>query len=331
MIDKRINYAWGGPGGKSPGTSASGGSRHTSGGGGGGGPPGGGDRQMTYTAPRPVTTAKAPPSILSKPAPTTDAKETHVSDQYTDKGITHDLGDGSVMEDVYKKPDLRTEKEKEEDWEKDQDWDLIKEMSDKGYDFDEIQSAVEKGLTTKAPTTSTRRQDLIDYGLNAVKNIVPETGLEKSLLNRMKSFAPETQTGLGSLGNYFNPGKMMTNYALNKMGLGMLNPILGLASLFGFKNPLSNIGTKFAGVPRKEQPVVGGRREDTPQNVMQASIKKFQPTESQVMQMAEIQRKRDILQSYADQKGLNEKGMNTLAQMNQLINQYQVNPANIWT
>ena len=33
-----------------------------------GGPPGGGDRQMTYTAPAPVTTAVAPPSILSKPA-----------------------------------------------------------------------------------------------------------------------------------------------------------------------------------------------------------------------------------------------------------------------
>ena len=326
MIDKRINYRFGGGyQGSSAGPVDRGGGRQESGGG------GGGRDHSPAPAPRPVTTAKAPPSILSKPAPTTDARETYISDQYTDKGITHDLGDGSVMEDVYKKPDLRTEKEKDEDWERDQDWDLIKEMSDKGHDFEEIQGAVEKGLTTKAPTTSTRRQDLIDYGLNAVKNIVPETGLEKSLLNRMKSFAPDTKTGLGSLGNYFNPGKMMTNYALNKMGLGMLNPILGLASLFGFKNPLSNIGTKFAGVPRKEQPVVGGRREDTPQNVMQASIKKFQPTESQVMQMAEIQRKRDILQSYSDQKGLNEKGMNTLAQMNQLIDQYQVKPESIWT
>ena len=77
MIDKsiRYKYQWGGPGGKSPGTSSSGGSR------GGGGPPGGGDRQMTYTAPSareqaiarqaPVTTAVAPPSILSKPTVTT--------------------------------------------------------------------------------------------------------------------------------------------------------------------------------------------------------------------------------------------------------------------
>ena len=34
------------------------------------GPPCGGDRQMTYSAPAPVTTAKAPPSILSRPTPT---------------------------------------------------------------------------------------------------------------------------------------------------------------------------------------------------------------------------------------------------------------------
>ena len=63
---------------------------------------------------------------------------------------------------------------------------------------------------------------------------------------------------------------------------------------------------------------------------MQASIQKFQPTQSQIMQMAEIQRKRDILQSYADKKGLNEKGMNTLAQMNQMIGQYQANPRSIY-
>ena len=60
MIDKslRSRYQWGGPGGKSPGTSSSGGSR------GGGGPPGGGDRQMTYTAP-----AKTQPVARSAPDP----------------------------------------------------------------------------------------------------------------------------------------------------------------------------------------------------------------------------------------------------------------------
>jgi len=222
-----------------------------------------------------------------------------------------------------------------EDWERNQDWDLIQDMSKKGYDFNEIQSAIEKGLTLKAPTTDTRRQNLLDFGL---RSIIPETRLEKSLLNRMKSFVPGAGTGIssltdrmGSLGNFFNPVKMATSFLFNKMGLGFLNPILGIASLFGF-NPFSNIGTKYAGVPYKKEPIPTERGgSEKPQNVMQASIKKFQPTDQQTAQINEIMRKRNILQGYADKGALNEKGQNTLTQMNQLISQYQVNPTSIWT
>ena len=230
--------------------------------------------------------------------------------------------------------DKRTQKEKDEDFERDQDWDLIKDMSKKGYDFNEIQSAIDKGLTVKAPTTD-RRQSLIDYGLSTLKNFIPETNLEKSLLSRLKSFAPGAKTGIssltdkmGGLGQYFNPGKMLTSFALNKMGLSFLNPILGIASLFGF-NPFKNLGTKYAGVPRKEQPTMGGRGGDA-ENVVQASIQKFQPTQSQQDQMAEIMRKRMILQGYADKGSLNERGMNTLTQMNNLISQYQADPRSIY-
>jgi len=236
--------------------------------------------------------------------------------------------DPTKMGETVKGPDLRTEREKEEDWERAQDWDLIKDMSAKGYDFDEIQGAVEKGLTQKAPTTDTRRQNLIDFGL---RSIMPETGLERSLLSRAKSFMPDTKTGM--MGNYidqgkmFDPKKMATNYALSKMGLGWLNPALGIASLFGFKNPLANMGSRYA-LPYKKQPIPDDRGGD--QNIMQASIEKFQPTDQQTAQMDEIMRKRQILQGYADKGALNERGMNTLTQMNQLINQYQVDPASIW-
>ena len=233
--------------------------------------------------------------------------------------------------------DKRTieEKRKIEDWEKGQDWDLIKDLSKKGYDFGEIQDAVEKGLTVKAPTTDTRRQNLIDFGL---RTIMPETGLEKSLLNRMKSFVPGVKTGLssltdkiGGLAQYFNPQKMMMNFALSKMGLGFLNPLMGLASLMGF-NPFKNIGTRYAGVPYKKGPTIEPPRDgpSQPQNVMQASIQKFQPTDQQTAQMNEIMRKRMILQGYADKGALNEKGQNTLTQMNQMISQYQVNPESIF-
>ncbi len=76
---------------------------------------------------------------------------------------------------------------------------------------------------------------------------------------------------------------------------------------------------------------MGGRGEDAPiENVMQTSIKKFQPTDQQTTQMNEIMRKRMVLQGYADKGALNEKGQNTLAQMNQLISQYQANPRSIY-
>ena len=342
-------------------------------GGGGGGPPGGGDRGMHYSAPAPKP---APAPVYRDPDPVTEVVPGDVTPKKTytppPRNIHEDTGKekeayemvGGVevplsmrgvkgvdpredLERYFEEPGRdpfevpegeRTieEKRKIEDWEGAQDWDLIKDMSNKGYDFNEIQSAIDKGLTVKAPTTDTRRQGLIDYGLSSLKNFIPETGLEKSLLSRMKSFAPAAQTGitsltdkLGGLSQYFNPGKMLTSFALNKMGLGMLNPILGLASLFGF-NPFKNLGTKYAGIPRKEQPTIGGRGGDA-ENVVQASIQKFQPTQSQQDQMTEIMRKRMILQGYADKGALNERGMNTLTQMNQLINQYQVKPESIWT
>ena len=231
--------------------------------------------------------------------------------------------------------DKRTQKEKDEDWERGQDWDLIKDMSKKGYDFNEIQSAAEKGLTVKAPTSG-RRQNLIDTGLASIRNIVPETGLEKSLLSRMKSFVPGAKEGIMSsltggmegFSKYFNPKKMMMNFALNKMGLGFINPVLGIASMFGF-NPFKNLGTKYAGVPYKEKPTI--RDDKGPEkDVVQAGIQKFQPTNQQTAQMDEIRRKMMILQGHADKGALNERGQNTLAQMRQLVKQYAVDPRSIF-
>ena len=379
-IDKRINYAWGGPGGKSPGTSSSGGSR--GGGGNGEGRARELARQPQYTAPAPKpapTPTRAPDFVTSykDPDPVTEVVPGDVTPKKTytppprnihkDTGKEEEpyemVGDVKVplsmrgvkgvdpredLERYFEKPGRdpflvpegeRTieDKEKIEDFERAQDYDLIDEMRRKGYDFEEIQNAIDKGLTVKTPTTDTSRQGLIDYGLSTLKNFIPETGLEKSLLSRLKSFAPGAKTGIssladkmGGLGQYFNPGKMLTSFALNKMGLSFLNPILGIASLFGF-NPFKNLGTGYAGVPPKKSDIPTERDgPEQPQNVMQTSIKKFQPTDQQTAQINEIMRKRMILQGYADKGSLNERGMNTLTQMNQLINQYQVDPGSIY-
>ena len=342
-----------------------------SGGGGGGG--GGGDAREQYIAQQ--YTAPAPASVYKDQDPVTETVPGDTEpkpEKYTGPKITPHRDTGEEKEpyemvkgvevplsmrgvkgvdpredpdQYFEKPgrdpfevpeDKRTieEKRKIEDWEKGQDWDLIKDLSKKGYDFGEIQDAVEKGLTVKAPTTDTRRQNLIDFGL---RSIIPKTGLEKSLLSRMKSFVPEARTGvssftdrMGGLGSFFNPQKMITNFALNKMGLGFLNPILGIASLLGF-NPFKNLGTKYAGVPLKKSDIPTDKDGPSePEKVMKASIKKFQPTDQQTAQMNEIMRKRMILQGYADKGSLNERGQNTLAQMNQLINQYQVDPGSIY-
>ena len=388
MIDKRINYRYGGDtmgkdtspskgpaGGASSGGNYGGNTGGNQSGGGGGG---GGDAREQYIAQQ--YTAPAPASVYKDPDPVTETVPGDTEpkpEKYTGPKITphRDTGEEKepyemvkgvevplsmrgvkgvdpredperYFEDPTKKSidDVMAKDESDytiedkeiiEDYERAQDWDLIKDMSKKGYDFNEIQSAIEKGLTVKAPTTNTRRQNLLDFGL---RSIIPETRLEKSLLSRMKSFVPGAGTGIssltdrmGSLGNFFNPVKMATSFLFNKMGLGFLNPILGIASLFGF-NPFSNIGTKYAGVPYKKEPIPTERGgSEKPQNVMQASIKKFQPTDQQTAQINEIIRKRNILQGYADKGALNEKGQNTLTQMNQLISQYQVNPTSIWT
>ena len=397
-IDKRINYAWGGPGGKSPGTSSSGGSRGSGGGGGGGRdrhPPAprpaprphtpapkpapqptrapdfvtGGDKKpativspVSYKSPDPISEV-VPGDVTPKKTYTPPPRNIH-KDTGKEEEAYEMVGDVKVplsmrgvkgvdpredLERYFEKPGRdpflvpegeRTieDKEKIEDFERAQDYDLIDEMRRKGYDFKEIQSAIDKGLTVKAPTTDTSRQGLIDYGLSTLKNFIPETGLEKSLFSRLKSFAPSAQTGItsltdkmGGLSQYFNPKKMITSFALNKMGLGFLNPILGIASLFGF-NPFQNLGSTYAGIPTKNQPTtMGGRGGDAPtENIMQASIQKFQPTDQQTAQMNEIMRKRMILQGYADKGALNEQGMNTLQQMNRMISQYQVNPESIF-
>jgi len=238
-IDKRINYAWGGPGGKSPGTSPSGGSR-------GGNGEGQARERARQPAPRSVTTVKAPPSILSRPAPTTYKDPDPISEvvpgdvnrqneiremirdqalekmDYIPDDITQlDLNKfGEAYEPV--KPDLRTQKEKDEDFERSIDWDKVKDLSKKGYDFKEIQDAMNKGLLTKEDPQS-MRTNLLDRGIRSIRNIIPKTGLEKSLLSRLTKnvFAP-TEGGM------FDPKRiglnLAKNYAMKKLGLGALNP-----------------------------------------------------------------------------------------------------------
>ena len=145
----------------------------------------------------------------------------------------------------------------------------------------------------------------------------------------MSSFADMgTKEGLMSAGKNYAK-KAAINFALQKAGLGFINPLMGLASLFGFKMP-KGTGTKTAWAGPSEADLRGGNQGQAPANVIQAGMEKFQPTDQQTAQMDEMRRKMMILQGYADKGSLNERGMSTLAQMNQLISQYQADPRSIY-
>ena len=267
---KRPGYGrWDDPG-MSPGTS-SGGHQPSGGGGEGGGggwqpvsptpapapvfqPP---QRKPVYTAPDPVvTTAVAPPSILARP-PVTGPREAppgekggpgYVSPEDLRKQEIKDLiaqqqeekydfpvdptKFGETISDIDRvmskdeKDYTIEDKEVIEDWEKDQDWDKVKELADKGYSSDDIQKAMDKGLLMKEDAI--RRQGLIEKGLAA---IMPKTKLESSLLSTIKKT--------------LDPRKLATNFALKKLGLGWLNPLAGLASLF-FPKQIAAVKSKFA-------------------------------------------------------------------------------------
>ena len=193
------------------------------------------------------------------------------------------------------------------------------------------------GARTAIPTTPlrTRIQDerVEDIRKRALGNIALQT--DKSLMDVsdpsgqrqgiMSGLADMgTKEGLMSAGKNYAK-KAAINYGLQKLGLGFINPLMGLASLFGFKMP-KGTGTKTAWAGPSEEALRTGEA----QNVIQAGMEKFQPTDQQTAQMDEIRRKMMILQGYADKGSLNERGMSTLAQMNQLISQYQVDPRSIY-
>ena len=255
-----LNSAGSGYGGPGPGSNGSGG-------GGGGGDNWRENLQHTYSAPAPapapVTDYEAeaygtPDTIASlTPGPSPhgdgeaniqeqkklDIKQMIAKQQEEKYGITADptkFGERAVRDPFDIPEDERTIEDKLaiENWEKAQDWDKVKDLAGRGHDFKEIQSAMDKGLLTKTDPRSMQTQGLLGRGLASLKNLIPKTGLEKSLLGKLTSSLNPKSMAMGAL----------KSMALQKLGLGFLNPFLGIASLFGF-NPFKGLTSKFAKKP----------------------------------------------------------------------------------
>jgi hypothetical protein len=237
------------------------------------GPPGGGDKRMTYTAPT-VTTAVAPPSILSRPTPSTtigpslhgDTSEQKEADELNRQKELRDIikqgqeekygptADPTKFGETISKLDVAMSKKESdrtiddklaiEEWENEQDWDKVQDLADKGHSSDDIQKAMDKGLLTKASVIEQQgAQGLIERGLAA---IMPKTKLESSLLSNLTSkFDPKSIAG--------NMLKSAAKSAvMKKLGLGSFNLPFAIGSwLFGKLAPGKKeaLTSKFAKKP----------------------------------------------------------------------------------
>ena len=209
MIDKslRYRYQWGGPGGKSPGTSP----------GHGQGNQGGGGRDFmpatTFTAPAkpayvaPVTQRDVMPVIAPEPwEPVSPTKEYVAPIVHPEFDTSEQIEEQKeiIKEQVLKQKiadptdELTTlGKEEVESFERAQDWDVVNELVDKGADFEDLNTLMDQGLLEKSSTQPYAQ----DFGQNnLVKSLMaevkPKSGLLKTIGNvALGVLAPQLLAG----------------------------------------------------------------------------------------------------------------------------------------
>jgi hypothetical protein len=200
------------------------------------------------------------------------------------------------------------------------------------------------GARTAIPTTPlrTRIQDerAEDIRKRALGNIALQT--DKSLMDVsdpssqrqdiMSSFA-DTGTKEGLMGAGKNYAKKAAiNFALQKAGLGFINPLMGLASLFGFKMP-KGTGTKTAWQPDDSPGGDGGQGQGpgpAQDNVIQASIQEFSPEQADMMKQRHSQLQGVIDSGVYQGRQLTAEEIQMLQQksldIQKLMEQYLVDP-----
>ena len=172
-----------------------------------------------------------------------------------------------------------------------------------------------------------------------------------SLLDKLKVphgfTAPETLTS----GWKDKFGRGIFNLALSKTPLANLNPLLAgwnlLSGLTGwgkkvdpysaFKSQLKSKSNVRDLLSRKTTPTdTRDVRDDRDRgdgrqviaapkaDVVTEGVQKFTPSKEQ---LTELQKRRAMLQGYADKGAMNERGQNTLMQMNQFLEKYLVSVA----
>ena len=276
---------------------------------------------------RNVTSFKGPMDLKVKTPPEEDAREKYISEQY--KGIVHDLGDGTVMESVYNKPEEFTDEE------------LEKGITKYGKTIDYIgdtpvtdKSAKEFNLGLKEKNIKTGE---IQRGRNIINPITQQLQSKFAPIDTPKKGLWGTlgNVALGILAPALLPAKLAKAYAMYNQAKN----ISKFASTFIGKdyvgdlttNLRSNISTSNLTGKTTPKDVKDYRFEqrgdgrqvitEPPKDVITESVQKFTPSKDH---LEEAQKRRAILQGYADKGALNKRGQNTLLQMNQFLEKYLV-------
>ena len=194
---------------------------------------------------------------------------------------------------------------------------------------EEAEEAI-KQLSTKAGTQEALQEF---QALKTGRQYVPDVGLlEKLGIKKpqgiMSGFADMgTKEGLMGAGKNYAK-KAAINFALQKAGLGFINPLMGLASLFGFKMP-KGTGTKTAWQP-DDSPGGDGGQGPAQDNVIQASIQKFSPEQADMMKQRHSQLQGVIDSGVYQGRQLTAEEIQMLQQksleIQKLMEQYLVNP-----
>ena len=143
-----------------------------------------------------------------------------------------------------------------------------------------------------------RRKELANIALQTDKSLIDISDPSGQDRGIMSSFADmRTKEGLMSAGKNYAK-KAAINYGLQKSGLGFINPILGLASMFGF-DPVGSLmakmpkgtGTKTIDTTPGEGREKGILQVQAPKNVIEKNIQKFSPEQFNLLRKryAELQ------------------------------------------
>jgi len=132
--------------------------------------------------------------------------------------------------------------------------------------------------------------------------------------------------------------KRATNFALNKLGLGFLNPVLGIASMLGY-DPINKLMSKMpteTGTNIDFRPSKGGDlsygqgQSKASSNVIEASIQKFTPDQMNMIKQRHSQLQGVINSGTYQGRQLTSEEIKMLQEksldIQKIMDQYLVNP-----